>query len=106
MYNCNICGEEAIVDHVNPVKLTCNCEGGKVVTSIEGHAYGKGSMNAHASNNNLSETSALILKNTLFALASHEFFGNEKSEIYANDVRVKDIRTGKEFSFNLTGKEI
>ena len=103
MYNCNICGKEAIVDHINPAKLNCNCEGGKVVTSLEGALFGDSDFGEKVMNNNLSEASALILRNTLFAISANEFFLNEKESIEARDVRVKDSVTGKEFTFTLIG---
>lgn len=78
----------------------------KVITAIEGHAYGKSQFGQIVSNNNLSQASAMILKNTLFAIAANEFFLNDKKEIEARDLRVKDSETSREFSFTITGKEI
>lgn len=106
MYYCNQCGAEVNVDHVNPPKFNCECVGAKVIAEVEGHAFGKSSFGATVTNNNISEASAMILKNTLFALASNEFFINKKKEIEAKDLRVKDSETGREFSFTLTGKEV
>lgn len=106
MYYCSKCNVEVSVDHINPPKFNCDCIGAKVVTSIEGHASGRSSMGETIVNNNISEASAIILKNTLFALAANEFFLNKKKEIEAKDLRVKDSETGREFSFTVTGKEI
>lgn len=106
MYYCSKCNVEVSVDHINPPKFNCECLDAKVVTSIEGHAYGKSQFGATVVNNNISEASAMILKNTLFALAANEFFLNKKKEIEAKDLRVKDSETGREFSFTITGKEV
>jgi len=109
MYICNICEKEVAVDHVNPPKFTCECVGGKAVTKIEGHAYGVGSVNARTAsllNNNLGEVSAMILRNTLFAISANEFMQNKKKEIHATDIVVKDSATGRSFTFTLTGKEM
>jgi hypothetical protein len=57
-------------------------------------------------NNNLSMGSATILKHTFFSLAALEFFQNGKTELYAEDIRVRDEQTGREFSFSLTAKEL
>ncbi len=57
-------------------------------------------------NNNLSTGSVTILKHTFFALAALEFFKNGREHLYADDIRVKDAQTGREFSFSLTAKEI
>lgn len=57
-------------------------------------------------NNNLSQGSITILQHTFFALAALEFFKNGREHLYAEDIRVKDSQTGREFSFNLTAKEI
>lgn len=106
MYSCNKCGSEVTVDHVNPPKFNCGCVDAKVVTTVEGHASGRSSFGATVANNNISEASAMILKNTLFALAANEFFINKKKEIEAKDLRVKDSETGREFSFTIIGKEV
>ena len=42
----------------------------------------------------------------MFALAANEFFLNKKSSLLANDLRIKDSETGREFSFTLTAKEL
>jgi len=107
MYECNICKTEAIVDHTNPPKLNCECEDGKVVTKIDGHAYGRGSMNAHTEhNNNLTEQSAVFIKQMMSMVLGVEFFQENKSEIFANEVVIEDSTSGRKFSFTLTAKEI
>lgn len=106
MYACSKCNKEVIVDHINPPVFNCGCTGATVNTFIEGHAYGSSSFGEVKTNNNLSEASALILKNTLFAIAANEFFLNKKDVIAANDLRIKDTETGREFSFTLTAKEV
>lgn len=107
MYTCSICKTEATVDHVNPASLNCDCDGGKVVAEINGHAYGQGSLNAHtALNNNLSEPSASFLKQMMSMIIGVEFFQEGKTEIFANEVVIEDSKTGRRFSFTLTAKEI
>ncbi len=106
MYKCSICNIGVTVDHINPPQFNCDCVGAKVVTAMEGHAYGKSQFGDTVVNNNISEASAMVLKNTLFALAANEFFINKKTEIEAKDLRVKDSETGREFTFTLTGKEL
>ncbi len=106
MYECNLCGTPAIVDHINPPKLNCGCEGGKVIAKIDGHAYGRGSLNAHTSNNNLTEQSAVFVKQMMSMVLGVEFFQENKSEIFANEVVIEDSKTGRKFSFTLTAKEI
>lgn len=106
MYSCNICHAEVAVDHINPPKFNCACEGAKVVTSMEGWAFGRSQFGESQTNNNLSEASAIILRNTLFAIAANEFMHNKKHEVFAEDVRIKDSVSGKEFSFNLKGKSL
>jgi len=106
MYECNLCHTEATVDHIHPAKLNCKCAGGKVVAKIEGHAYGKGSMNARSANNNLTEQSALFVKQMMSMVLGVEFFQANKTEIYANEVVIEDSSSGRKFSFTLTAKEI
>lgn len=57
-------------------------------------------------NNNLSQGSVTILQHTFFALAALEFFKNGREHLFADDIRVKDSQTGREFSFSLTAREI
>lgn len=57
-------------------------------------------------NNNLSVGSVTILQHTFFALAALEFFKNGREHLFADDIRVKDAQTGREFSFTLTAKEV
>lgn len=59
-----------------------------------------------AKNHNLSMGSVTILQHTFFALAALEFFKNGREALFADDIRVKDSQTGREFSFSLTAKEI
>lgn len=106
MYECSICNKGVTVNHIDPPQFNCECVGAKVITKVEGHAYGKSQFGEQQVNNNLSEASAILIRNTLFALAANEFFINKKKEIEAKDLRVKDSETGREFSFTITGKEI
>lgn len=107
MYQCSICGKEAIVNHTEPAKLSCACKDGKIITRMEGHAYGKSSLNAHtAHNNNLTEHSASFIKQMMSMVLGVEFFQEKKSEIFANEVFIEDSTSGRKFSFTLTAKEI
>lgn len=106
MYQCNICKVEATVDHINPAKLNCDCVDGKVVTNMEGHAYGQGSMGETIHNNNLTEQSAVFVKQMMSMVLGVEFFQEKKSEIFANEVVIEDSSSGRKFSFTLTAKEI
>jgi hypothetical protein len=74
---------------------------------MEATVTGKSSLGeAPKPNNDLSESSVIVLKHSLFALAATEFFKNGKTTLFAEDVRIKDESTGREFSFTLTGKEV
>jgi hypothetical protein len=77
---------------------------------MEATVTGKGGLadtkKEEKANNNLSDGSVAILKHTFFSLAALEFFQNGKHELYAEDIRVKDMQTGREFSFSLTAKEV
>jgi len=107
MYECNICKTQASVDHINPPKLNCECVDGKIVASLDGHAYGKASLNAHTNtNNNLTEQSAVFIKQMMSMVLGVEFFQEKKSEIFAKEVVIEDSTSGRKFSFTLTAKEI
>lgn len=106
MYKCNLCNKEVKVDHINPPIFSCECENRKVITSLQGWLSGESSFGEQKSNNNLSEASAIILKNSLFAISANEFFVNKKNLVEAIDIRIKDSNTGREFSFTLIGNEI
>lgn len=77
---------------------------------MEATVTGKGGVTERkeqvAKNNNLSQGSITILQHTFFALAALEFFKNGREHLFAEDIRVKDSQTGREFSFSLTAKEI
>jgi len=76
---------------------------------MEATVVGKGGISEkkeEVKNNNLSTGSVTILKHTFFALAALEFFKNGRDHLYAEDIRVKDAQTGREFSFSLTAKEV
>ena len=44
VYNCSVCGTNVTVDHVNPPKFNCKCEGAKVLAEMEAVASGKSSL--------------------------------------------------------------
>lgn len=82
----------------------------KKFATMEATVVGKGGVSVSqekvVKNNNLSTGSITILQHTFFALSAIEFFKNGREELFANDVRVKDEKTGREFSFSFSGKEI
>ena len=108
MYYCSICKKEVIVDHINEPVKQCNCVGASIITAMNSTLYGKGSLSEEkiVINNNFSEMSAHIIRNACIALAAIEFFQNNKKELFAKDLRVKDEPTGREFSFTITAKEL
>lgn len=107
MYRCNLCYKEATVDHINPVKLNCDCVGTKVVTTLEGHAYGKSAFGETPElNNNLTDPSAMFLKQMMSMILGVEFFQEQKTEIYAKNVVIEDSSSKRRFSFTLTAKEL
>lgn len=106
LYCCSKCQREVKVDHINPPVFTCGCVDVAANAFMKGSMYGRSSFGESKTNNNISEASAMILRNTLFAIAANEFFLNKKDGIEAKDLRVKDTETGREFSFTLTGKEL
>jgi hypothetical protein len=76
---------------------------------MEATVVARGSLNevpAAEKNNNLSTGSITILKHTFFALAALEFFKNGREHLFADDIRVKDAQTGREFSFSLKAAEV
>lgn len=103
-----MCSKEVKVDHVNPPVWGCDCKakGATIFASVEGHAHGKGGVNASTIVSNLSDFSMLVLKNAILMLAAHEFFAQGKDKLFAEDLRIKDEPTGREFSFTITAKEL
>lgn len=68
---------------------------------------GKGGLNESPKpNNNISEESAMVVKQMMSMVLGTEFFRDGKSEIFANDIVIEDSSTGRKFSFTLTAKEI
>ncbi len=107
MYECNLCKTEATVNHTDKPKLNCACENAKVVVNIDGHAYGNGSLNARSGhNNNLTEQSAVFIKQMMSMVLGVEFFQENKESIFANEVVIEDSTSGRKFSFTLTAKEL
>lgn len=111
LYCCSACRKPAYVDHVNPPQKECICDA-PIIAELDGTLEGRGGIKAETEQqeelvmHNLSETGLTILRSTIFALAGMEIFGNEKPGIFANDLRVKDNGTGREFSFTFVAKEI
>lgn len=104
MYTCSICGKEVIVDPT--VKAKC-CEGGTVTTKLSSNLHGFGGLNeAPKPNNNLSEESAMVVKQMMSMVLGTEFFRDGKTEVFANEIVIEDSSTGRRFSFTLTAKEL
>lgn len=83
----------------------------KGVAVMEANVFGRGGLSAGEKKeelkaHNLSNGSEVILRHAFFALAALEFFKNGHDTIFANDIRVKDESTGREFSFSLTAHEV
>jgi hypothetical protein len=107
MYTCNICGIEATVDHVNPPKFNCECIGAKVITEMTASMHGVGGVSeAKESNNNLSDTSAAVVKQMMSMVLGVEFFQENKKEVFARDVVIHDTASNRKFSFTLTAQEL
>ena len=76
---------------------------------MEGIAYGKGGVKHEekvATNHNLTDNSLLVIRAMMIGVSAEEFFKNEKSELFANDLVIEDESTGRKFSYSLTAKEI
>lgn len=55
---------------------------------------------------NLTESSLLMVRSMMIGLSSLEFFGENKTELFANDLVLEDKGTKRKFAFTLTAKEI
>lgn len=100
MYSCSICKKEV----VPPTKC---CEGGTIYCYMSATASGEGSLcEVKIENNNLTEQSAMVVKQMMSIVLGTEFFKEEKEHIFANDIVIEDSSTGRRFSFTLTAKEI
>lgn len=73
---------------------------------MSANVMGRGGVGEAPSNNNFSEASAVVLRNTLFVLAANEFIHNQKDILFGNDIRIKDSVTGREFTFSISGSEV
>lgn len=73
---------------------------------MSANVVGRGGLGEAHPNNNFSEASALILRNTLFVLVANELIHNQKAKLFGNDIRIKDSVTGREFTFSITGSEV
>ncbi len=43
-YNCSVCGKEVSVNHIDPPKFNCECEGATALAEMEAVASGKSSL--------------------------------------------------------------
>lgn len=105
MYECSICHQEVIVDHINPPIKPCGCDG-TIYVSLKGSAHGTSSLSANVTNNNLSEQSQMLVKAVLYALTVQDFVKDGKKEVFVNDQVVIDEATGKKYSFTIKGVEL
>ena len=100
MYTCSICNKDVIP----PTKC---CEGSTIYAKITATASGIGGIQeAPKPNNNLSEESAMVVKQMMSMVLGTEFFRDGKTNIFANDIVIEDSSTGRKFSFTLTAQEI
>jgi len=99
MYRCSICNKEV----TPPVKC---CEGSTIYAKMTAVASGYGGLSEAKKNNNLTEDSAMVLRQMMSMVLAKEFFGEEKDSIFANDIRIKDDSTGRTFTFTLTAHEV
>lgn len=99
MYTCSICNKEVIP----PVKC---CEGSTIYAKMSAVASGFGGVSEVKKNNNLTEESAMVLRQMMSMVLAKEFFGENKDSIFANDIRIKDYSTGRIFTFTLTAQEV
>lgn len=100
MYTCSICNKE-----VTPPNKCC--EGSTIYANMTAKASGTGGIKeAPKPNNNLSEESAMVVKQMMSMVLGTEFFRDGKSNIFANDIVIEDSSSGRRFSFTLTAQEI
>ena len=69
-------------------------------------ASGTGGLSEVKSNNNLTEQSAMIVRQMMSMVLAKEFFGENKESIFANDIKIRDDSTGRMFTFTLSAKEV
>lgn len=106
MYICQTCQKEVVVNHINPPVKTCECSGG-VVAQISGTASGVGGLNVtEEPNHNLSDNSVVIMRSAMTAIIAVEFFSENKSKLFAKNIKVEDSDTGRKFEFTITANEI
>jgi hypothetical protein len=99
MYTCSICTKEV----TPPVKC---CEGSTIYAKMSAVASGFGGVSEPVRNNNVTEESAMVLRQMMSMVLAKEFFGEKKDSIFANDIRIKDDSTGRTFTFTLTANEV
>lgn len=69
------------------------------------HGVG-GIKEAEKPNNNLSEESAMVVKQMMSMVLGTEFFRDNKTEVFARDIVIEDSSSNRKFSFTLTAKEL
>lgn len=99
MYTCSICGKEV----TPPTKC---CEGSTIYAKMSATASGMGGLAGATKNNNLTEESAMVLRQMMSMILAKEFFGEGKESLFANDIRIKDESTGRMFAFTLKAHEV
>lgn len=99
MYTCSICNKPV----TPPTKC---CEGSTIYAKLSAVASGVGGLSEVKKNNNITEESAMVLKQMMSMVLAKEFFGENKTSIFANGIRIRDDSTGRMFEFTLTAKEV
>lgn len=74
--------------------------------SAQANGIGGISESVEAPNNNLSNTSALVVKQMMSMILGTEFLVEKKTEVFARDIVIQDSSSGRKFSFTLTAKEL
>lgn len=102
MYQCSVCQKET-----KDTSKKC-CPNSTFFALMSASMAGKGGLNAKTEekNNNLEESSALVIKQMMSMVIGVEFFHGNKEEIFAKDVVIEDSETKRKFTFNLSAKEI
>ena len=100
MYTCSLCSKE-ILDGKK-----C-CPNSTIYCSMNAQMQGVGGVSeAPKPNNNLSEESAMVVKQMMTMVLGTEFFRDGKLEVFANDIIIEDSSSHRKFSFTLTAKEV
>lgn len=98
MYTCSVCKKGT--------DKKC-CEGGTLLAYLSANLAGIGGLSeAPKPNNNLTEESAMVVRQMMSMVLGTEFFREKKTDVFANDIIIEDSSSGRKFSFTLTAKEL